>query len=68
MNSLIATAREQYHNLLLDEGVLTIDAKGIPSNADKSSVLSIKIAKGITETTTSRRRVGGFMKNPPVQK
>lgn len=54
MNSLISNAREQYHNQLLDEGVLTIDAKGIPSNADKSSALSIKIAKGITDQLFAR--------------
>lgn len=55
MNSLISNAREQYHNMLLDEGVLTIDAKGIPSNADKSSALSIKIAKGITDQLVARK-------------
>lgn len=54
MNSLISNAREQYHNQLLDEGVLTIDTKGIPSNADKSSALSIKIAKGITDQLVAR--------------
>lgn len=41
--------------MLLDEGVLTIDAKGIPSNADKSSALSIKIAKGITDQLVARK-------------
>lgn len=53
--SLIAKARGQYHNMLLDEGVLTVDAKGIPSNADKSSALSIKIAKGITDQLLAQK-------------
>jgi len=47
MNSLIATERKKYHKRLLEEGVLTIDNKGVPSNADKSSKLSINIASGI---------------------
>jgi len=34
---------------LLDNGVLTVDKKGIPSNADSSSKLSIAIAKGIAD-------------------
>lgn len=55
MISLISKAREQYHNLLLDDGVLTIDAKGIPSNADKSSALSIKIAKGVTDQLVTKQ-------------
>ena len=47
MNALIAEARKQYHQELLSNGVLTIDNKGIPSNADSSSKLSINIARGI---------------------
>lgn len=47
MNALIAEARKKYHKSLLKNGVLTIDGKGIPSNADSSSKLSIAIAKGI---------------------
>lgn len=47
MTSLIAEARKRYHDSLLDDGVLTVDASGVPSNADKSSALSVKIAKGI---------------------
>lgn len=44
---LIAKARKKYHQELLSNGVLTIDSKGIPSNADSSSKLSIRIAQGI---------------------
>lgn len=46
-NVLIAKARKKYHQELLSNGVLTIDSKGIPSNADSSSKLSIRIAQGI---------------------
>lgn len=49
MDALIAEARKKYHKSLLDAGVLTIDAKGIPSNADSSSRLSIEIARSIAE-------------------
>lgn len=47
MNALIATARKKYHKVLLSEGILTIDRNGIPSNADKSSALSVGIAENI---------------------
>ncbi|MBR5546853.1 MAG: type II restriction endonuclease [Clostridia bacterium] len=49
MNALIAEARKKYHQALLVNGILTIDAKGIPSNADSSSKLSVAFAKGIAE-------------------
>ncbi len=47
MESLIANERKKYHENLLRQGVLTIDKNGVPSNADKSSKLSIAIALGI---------------------
>ncbi len=47
MDAMIVEARKKYHKSLLDNGVLTIDLRGIPSNADSSSRLSISIAKGI---------------------
>ena len=53
MQALIAEARKRYHAGLLFNGVLTIDAKGIPSNADSSSKLSIKIAQGIAQRLTA---------------
>lgn len=49
MNALIAEARKKYHKELLSSGVMTIDSKGIPSNADSSSKLSINIARGIAD-------------------
>lgn len=47
MEALISNERKKYHESLLREGVLTIDKNGVPSNADKSSKLSINIADGI---------------------
>lgn len=47
MQALIAASRKKYHSELLANGVLTIDNKGVPSNADRSSHLSISIAQGI---------------------
>lgn len=47
MQALITEARRRYHTGLLANGVLTVDAKGVPSNADRSSNLSIAIAQGI---------------------
>ena len=47
MEALIVQERKRYHESLLREGVLTVDKNGVPSNADKSSKLSIKIALGI---------------------
>lgn len=48
MNSLIAEARKKYHQALLSDGLLTVGGRGIPSNADSASRLSISIAQGIT--------------------
>lgn len=48
--ALLAAARKKYHRSLLENGVLTVDAKGIPSNADSSSKLSIRFAKGIADS------------------
>lgn len=47
MEALILQARKEYHKRLLEEGVLTIDKDGIPSNADRDSKLSVALARGI---------------------
>lgn len=47
MDALIAVERKKYHERLLQEGVLTIDKSGVPSNADRSSKMSIAIASGV---------------------
>ena len=49
MNALITESRKKYHQALLSNGVLTVDKRGVPSNADSSSKLSINIAHGIAE-------------------
>lgn len=49
MDAMIVEARKKYHKSLLDNGVLTVDSRGIPSNADSSSKLSISIARGIAK-------------------
>lgn len=59
-NVLFDEARKQYHTALL-AGVLTVDASGIPSNADKHSNPSVQIAKGITnilQTQVGQRQAG----------
>jgi hypothetical protein len=53
MDALIAVERKNYHQKLLNEGILTIDKNGVPSNADKSSKLSIQISKGIADRLTA---------------
>lgn len=49
MKALIETQRKLYHRSLIESGVLTIDNNGIPSNADKSSRISIEISRKIAE-------------------
>lgn len=49
MSALFAEERKHYHERLLQEGILTVDKNGVPSNADRASKLSIKIAAGIAE-------------------
>jgi hypothetical protein len=49
MGVLFAEERKHYHERLLQEGILTIDKNGVPSNADKASKLSVRIAAGIAE-------------------
>lgn len=50
MDTLIENERKKYHRSLINSGVLSIDSKGIPSNADKSSRISIEISSKIAET------------------
>ena len=52
MESYIYNARKNYHRQLLDS-ILTISESGVPSNADKSSALSLRIAIGIMERLES---------------
>lgn len=48
MEHIIAIERKNYHKALL-ESILTVDGNGVASNADKSSRMSVAIAKGITD-------------------
>lgn len=45
---LLEELRKEYHKSVFD-GLLTVDSKGVPSNADSSSGISISLAKGIVE-------------------
>lgn len=47
-----ADARKKYHTSLI-KSVLTVNKDGVPSNADKDSKLSVRIAKGIAEILES---------------
>jgi hypothetical protein len=59
--SWLSTARREYHASLLS-GILTRDRNGCPSNADKGSPISVRIANGILdrlgEATTSEKLPG----------
>ncbi|MDR0897407.1 MAG: NgoMIV family type II restriction endonuclease [Oscillospiraceae bacterium] len=48
MDAYLHTARKIYHKRLLDS-ILTTSEAGVPSNADKSSLLSKRISLGILE-------------------
>ncbi len=59
--SVIASARAAFHQALVD-GVLKVDDKGVPSNADKTSKLSVAIAQGIVNQlspNTAEQRLAG---------
>lgn len=58
---LIAAARKQYHKALLKNGVLSINAAGVPTNADKDNPPSVSIAKGIADKLVAEveERVAG---------
>jgi hypothetical protein len=43
---ILEDLRKEYHKSIFDN-LLTVDAAGVPSNADKSSKLSVALAKGI---------------------
>lgn len=61
MQSLITKAREKYHKELLSQNVLSINSNGVASNADKSSKLSVRIARDIAEqlgAKTQEKSVG----------
>ena len=50
MDAIIREARRNYHRRLLENGILTIDANGVASNADSGNRLSKAIARGLVES------------------
>ena len=61
MSTIIAKQRAKYHRNLLSLGVLSVDSKGIPSNADRASKLSVLISRGIAErlSASTKTKVQG---------
>lgn len=49
MEALLRKARSEFHSKLLLNGTLSVSTDGVPSNADKSSKLSKRIAEGIAD-------------------
>lgn len=58
--ALLAKERTEFHKALLDT-ILTVDAGGIPSNADRSNKLSIALAQGIRSRIIDHIRMGADM-------
>ncbi len=52
--SLLGIARRGFHNTLLESGTLSVDARGVPSNADKGSPRSVALARHIAEALEVR--------------
>lgn len=55
MKALLAQARQKYHRTLVEQGILSIDSNGIPSNADKASRLSRSIAQEIAQRLNAKQ-------------
>ncbi len=61
MEALLAKERKKYHKALIENGILTVDSSGVPSNADKSSRLSVATAAAIARSLipeTAEKAVG----------
>jgi hypothetical protein len=56
--ALFTKERAEFHNRLLQEGILTVDSEGVPSNADKSQDFSKKVAVGLV-SQLGKARVSG---------
>lgn len=55
MNALIAQARFNFHRQLFEEHTLTVDEKGVPSNADTSNNPSKAVAGKMLELLTAEQ-------------
>ena len=53
--ALFLTARKQFHNRLISEGILSVDSEGLATNADRGNAPSREIAKLVA----TGRRTGG---------
>lgn len=59
--AFFARERKAYHRSIIDNGVLTINDIGVPSNADKDNHASVEIARRIAEllfAETNERQAG----------
>ena len=56
-NALLAKARKAFHKALVDQAVLSIDDKGVASNADSGNKPSCIIAAMIAEKLSAKRGV-----------
>jgi hypothetical protein len=56
MEATFTTARREFHNGLFAR-VLTVDSSGVPSNADKHNVLSVRLAQSIVAQLSSKTSV-----------
>lgn len=54
-SAIIANARMDFHHQLVKRGVLTVDGKGIPSNADKNNKPSCAIATLVAKSLRAGR-------------
>ena len=57
METIIEKARKEYHKELVSLGILTVDANGMPSNADKASRVSVKFATDIAEMLSAGTQI-----------
>jgi len=53
---MLAEARKSYHRQLIAVGVLSINDMGVPSNADKDSVMSVRIGLDIARALRAETR------------
>ncbi|MCI9425950.1 MAG: type II restriction endonuclease [Flavonifractor sp.] len=54
-DALIAAARQAYHKALIDQGILVVDADGVPSNADVGDRKKAKLGKYNVSTMIAQR-------------
>jgi hypothetical protein len=54
MSGFITLARKEFHKTILEE-ILSVNDKGVPTNADKSSRISVEIAFGVLEKLGASR-------------